>query len=99
MCLNDIMPKKTKRQKIAAEVHKHRIIEQTAELKESVSSQQAESPTHRAQKKALFTSEYTTFFKHDLIKSLLITGVLLAVELGIFIAQQNGLSFNIKLPF
>lgn len=93
------MPKKTKRQKIAAEMHKHKIAAQHTEISQSTPLQQPKTETKQALKKALFTTESTLFFKKDLTKSLLVTGVLLAVELGIYIAQLNGLSFSINLPF
>ena len=99
MCLNDYMPKKTKRQKIAAEMHKHKIVAQFNEVSESIPLQQTKVETKQTSKKMLFTTESTLFFKKDLTKSLIVTGVLLTIELGIYIAQLNGLSFSISLPF
>ncbi len=80
-------------------MHKHRIIEKTVEVNQSTSSSQTTIAPLRAPKKALFTTETTHFFKKDLTKSLMITGLLLAVEIGIYVAQLNGISFNINLPF
>lgn len=93
------MPKKTKRQKIAAETRKHRIVEHQVEVEKTSSSAPSPAQTPKSIKKALFSTETTVFFKKDLMKSLLITGFLLLVELGIYVAQSNGLSFNINLPF
>ncbi len=80
-------------------MHKHRIIEKTVEVNQSTPSAHATTSPIRAQKKTLFTTETTHYFKKDLTKSLMITGLLLAVEIGIYVAQLNGISFNISLPF
>lgn len=93
------MPKKTKRQKIAAEMHKSKIAAQHTEVHSVESIQQPKTDIKQTSKKTLFTTESTLFFKKDLTKSLVVTGILLAVELGIYIAQLNGLSFSISLPF
>ncbi len=84
------MPKKTKRQKIATEARKHTMIAQPYDPNNAVAT---------TSQKRVILSETSSFFKKDLVKSLMISLFLLLVEVGIYIAQQNGMSFNIQLSF
>ncbi len=93
------MPKKTKRQKMAVEMRKHKIIEKHVEVEKPVFQPTTQVQTTKQVKKSLFSTESTMYFKKDLKRSILITVLLLLIEVGIYISQQNGLSFNINLPF
>ncbi|CAN5240936.1 hypothetical protein BH09PAT2_BH09PAT2_06780 [soil metagenome] len=93
------MPKKTKRQKMATEVRKHKITEHMVEVEQTNSSPVQTTHTPRMMKKPLFTSTSIEVFKQELKKSLIITIFLLIIEIGIYIGQQQGISFNINLPF
>ena len=95
------MPKKTKRQKIAAQPHKHQInyhpIEHVSKPHENVTL--TESVELKAPKKNPIFETSTVVFRSELKKSLIISVVLILLEVGIYIGQINGMSLNTILPF
>lgn len=93
------MPKKTKKQKI--EARRHRL--KKKDVVTPIYSEKAHATTspsfvvpdtHEvAPKKSIFQdqAENTTYFRHDLLKSLMITMIILCVQMGIYVAQLSGI--------
>ena len=82
------MPKKTKKQKMAANQRKKVV---TFEKKETkiVEKKMAEIP-EKKQEKVMYTPP--TIFKKELSKSLLLSAAIILVEIAIYLAQNKGIS-------
>ncbi len=91
------MPKKTKKQKIEAQRHrlqkKQEVIRPTSvptELKESAPLPAVEKKY--PEKNPLFPQEEqnTIYFRNDLLKSLMITMIIVCVQVALYVAQISG---------
>lgn len=81
------MPKKTKRQKMAAEkrkiYHPHHEVEKIVEVEEPKIPKITKNPS------LIMSNTSTEIFKKDLSRSLLISAIIILVEIGIYLAQNK----------
>ncbi|OGK13378.1 hypothetical protein A3A93_03420 [Candidatus Roizmanbacteria bacterium RIFCSPLOWO2_01_FULL_38_12] len=87
------MPKKTKKQKIAAAKRKHTIF-----IKTEVNPPSIEAKTTNTQEmkiksepKILTNSRGVSLFKKDLTKSLILTFLILLLEIGLYLVREKNL--------
>jgi len=93
------MPKKTKKHKIEARRHRlQKKDEVTPTYSEKIHSEESPSVVVAAtpkptQKKAIFQAqeENTMYFRHDLLKSLMITMIIVCAQVAIYVAQLSGI--------
>ena len=88
-CLN--MPKKTKKQKIAAAKRKHTIFLQSEFNNLPVVTPSitiSNAPVKRDAKPSIISKEVTEF-KKDLFKSVVLTFIILSMTVGLYLAREN----------
>lgn len=91
------MPKKTKKEKI--EARRHRLLkknEVTYDISEKIVTRQPTPATvHISEptpKKQIFEvqDQNTTYFRNDLLKTLMITMIIICIQAAIYVAQLTG---------
>lgn len=83
------MPKKTKKQKIAADKRKSISYTQDEPIHSEIKTEE-KKVVHVTQKNLIFTENPSThFFKKDLTKSLFISFFIILVEIVVYLAQNK----------
>jgi len=90
------MPKKTKKQKIEARRHrlqkKQEVIHSPTVQEESAKTPPIPTPQKPQEKKPIFLehAQQSMHFRNDLLKSLMITMILICIQVAIYVAQLSG---------
>ena len=96
------MPKKTRKQKIAADKRSHNIWIAPRSTENSLPQENIKIAKLKAtttESKLSSSVNSNSLFTKDLYKSIFISAAILLLEIGIYVAQSNGLSITKLLSF